>query len=62
MQKWIVIIIVCIIYTIIMSPIAKAIKGKVTNKGLVFVIEFAISIVILMALYTIAELLGYPAL
>lgn len=62
MQKWIVIIIVCCIYTIVMSPIAKAIKRKVDNKGLVFIIEFAISIGILMALYAIASSLGYPAL
>ncbi|MCM1483630.1 MAG: hypothetical protein NC043_04780 [Muribaculaceae bacterium] len=59
MQKWIVIIIVCLIYCIGMEPITKAVKKRVKNKYVAFLIDFAIGFCILMALYGVSALLGY---
>lgn len=57
--RWITIIIVCVIYGFIMTPIEKAIKKRLTNKWSIISINFIISLAILLALYAIADLLGY---
>ncbi len=59
MKKWIIIIIVCLIYSILIGPIAKAINKKVCNKWLSFGLKFVISFAILLFLYWIADLLGF---
>lgn len=58
-QQWIIIIVVCAIYCIIMNPIAKVIKRKVSNKSFVMLLNFVIGFIILMILYGIAHILGY---
>lgn len=57
--RWITIFIVCAIYGLIMSPIEKAIKKRMTDKRLIFLVNFLISVAILFALYTIADMIGY---
>ena len=57
--RWIIILIVCAIYGLIQSPIEKAVKKRITDKRLRFLINFMIGVTILFALYTIADLLGY---
>ncbi len=58
-NKWIIIVIVCTIFSIIMTPISRAINKKVSNRFMVFLIEFVIGVAILMGLYGIAALCGY---
>lgn len=58
MSRWIVIAILCIIYTFAMGPIDKSIRRKFPNKYAAFCISFAIGICILFALYCLTDLLG----
>lgn len=53
------ILIVCVIYCIIMSPVNSALKKRVSSKGLMFLYQFLIGFAILMILYFIADLIGY---
>ncbi len=56
---WLVIFIVCIIFGFISQPVGKIIKKKVTSKWLAIILQFIIYWVILMALYGIADLMGF---
>ena len=59
MPHWVVIIIVSIVFTIIMEPITKALKRKISRKWLAFLLDFVIGWCIIMILYGIAALFGY---
>lgn len=59
MRSWIVIIVVCLIYGIIMDPIQKAINKRVGKKWLAYIIVFGIAIAVLTVLYTLADILGF---
>ncbi len=56
---WWVIIIVCIIFGFICQPVNRVIKKNVANKWLAVILEIAVYMVILLALYGIAALCGY---
>lgn len=56
---WIVIIIVCIAFVLIMEPIERVIRKRFVNKWVQYILNFIIAFGILTALYGIAALLGY---
>lgn len=53
------ILIVCAIYSLCMTPIARAIRKRVKNKWLTLFLNFIISMAILLLLYGIAAMCGY---
>ncbi len=57
MSGWIVICIVCFIYTLVMMPIERRLKKRFSNKYIFYALSFLIGFVILMTLYCIADLL-----
>lgn len=59
MQKWIIITIVCIIYSFVMTPIERRIYRHIKKKWLAYIVTFLIALVILSALYFIADLCGF---
>ncbi len=59
MYKWIIMVILCTISSIISAPISRAINKKVSNRFMIFLIEFVIGVAILMSLYGIVALCGY---
>jgi uncharacterized Tic20 family protein len=59
MKSWIVILIVCLIYSIIIGPIAKWINKKVKNKWVSFTLKYFISCIIIHELFLVADMLGF---
>ena len=59
MQKWIVIVIVCLIYSFVMTPIERRIYRRIKKKWLAYIVTFLIALAILFALYCIADLCGF---
>lgn len=58
-MKWLVIIIVCIIFGFISQPVSKIIKKNISSKWLATCIQFVAYCIILFALYGIAALIGF---
>ena len=56
---WIVILVVCIIFGFICQPVDRLVKNRVHSKWASITLQFAINLVILMALYGIAALIGF---
>lgn len=56
---WLTILVVCLIFVIISEPVGKFIKKNVSSKWLAIALQFIIYWGILMALYGIADLLGF---
>ncbi len=59
LRRWIIIFVVVGIYCIIISPIQRKLKQRVKNIGLLYLYNFLIGFSILMALYFIADLIGF---
>lgn len=57
MLNWIVICVVCFIYTLVMMPIERRLKKRFANKYIFYAVSFLISFIIIMTLYIIADLL-----
>ena len=57
MRNWIVICVVCFIYTLVMMPIERRLKKRFANKYIFYAVSFLISFIIIMTLYIIADLL-----
>lgn len=53
------ILIVCAIYSLCKTPIARAIRKRVKNKWLTLFLNFIISMAIFLLLYGIAAMCGY---
>ena len=53
------IIIVCIIFPIIATPINKRVEKKIANKMMAYVVQLLIDATIFFCLYVIASLLGF---
>ncbi len=60
-MNWIRILIICCIFVPIMNRIEREIRKKYHNKFGAFIIIFIIALVILLALYGIFYLFGFPA-
>lgn len=59
LRRWIIIFVVVGIYCIIINPIERKLKQRVKNKGLLYLYTFLIGFSILMALYFVADLIGF---
>ena len=57
MRNWIVICVVCFIYTLVMMPIERRLKKRFANKYIFYAVSFLISFIIIMTLYILADLL-----
>ncbi len=56
---WIVILVVCVIFGLIIQPVDKIINKRVSSKWLAVILQLIIYWIIFMALYGIAALLGF---
>lgn len=58
-MSWIVIIAVCVVFGLVSQPVDRMIKKNVSAKWLSVILRFVAYLVIFMALYGIAALLGF---
>ncbi len=57
-MPWWEIIIVCLVFGLIIGPVDRFVNAKVSTKSLAIVVRFVIYVLIFMALYCIADLIG----
>lgn len=60
-MKYLIIIIVCLVYVSLMNPIAKAINKRINKRWVAYIVNFIISVIILIILYWLAALIGFDA-
>lgn len=59
MQSWLIICIVCVVYSFLMTPVEKWFKKRIANKYLSYVVTFLAACVLLFVLYGVCGLLGF---
>ncbi len=59
MNKYLIILVVCLVFGVVSQPVDRIIKRKVTSRWLVIILRFVAYWIILVALYEIAALLGF---
>lgn len=60
-MKYLIIIIVCLVYVSLMNPIEKAINKRINKRWVAYIVNFIISVIILIILYWLAALIGFDA-
>lgn len=58
-MSWVVIIIICVIFVFVSQPVDRVINKKVSSKLLATILLLVVDVLIFMALYGFAVLLGY---
>ena len=59
MNKYLIILVVCLVFGIVSQPVDRLIKRKVPSKWMALGLRFVAYWIILVALYEIAALLGF---
>ncbi len=60
-MKYLIIIIVCLVYVHLMNPIEKAVNKRISKRWVAYIVNFIIAVIILIILYWLAALMGFDA-
>ncbi len=56
---WFVILVICLIYALLLTPIQQGINKLIKDKRLNFIANFILAIVLLLILYGVTSMFGY---
>ncbi len=58
-MKWLTIIVVCLIFSLVSEPVKKFIFKRINNRHFAYFMTFMAYLIIFMSLYEIAALMGF---